>query len=74
MNEIYRNDGMILKLNEVGRYVLTSSASDTIYTSGTKEDVILFCEKQIERYTGLWSDVSKFIVRTAKEMLDWLSK
>lgn len=64
---------MILKLNEVGRYILTSSTSNTIYTSGTKEDIVLFCEKQTKRYAGLWSDVSKFIARTAREILDWLS-
>lgn len=73
MSEIYRNDFMILKLNDDGRYILTSLTSDTIYTSGTREDIVDFCEKLVERYTGLWSDVSKFIVRTAEEMLDWLS-
>lgn len=73
MKEIYRNDGMILKINESGRYIVTCSESDTIYISGTKEDVLRFLKKQIEIYSNLWSDVSKFICRTSKEMLDFIT-
>lgn len=72
MEEIYRNDGMILKSDFEGKFIVTCSASDTIYTAGTKKDVIDFLKKEIEIYGSLVSDVAQFITKTSREMLEYI--
>lgn len=74
MKEIYRNEGMILKSDLCGTFLIKNSVSDTIYTMGTKQDMIEFLKQKIEIYKELQSDVSRFIYKTSKEMLDYLVK